>query len=288
MGNRRPCGSHVGNAAIGRRECHWPDHHPGVLRGWLRRSVGGVEQVRTGPYWGSFPKSFVDFQQTTGLGAYWYSSGGAADPYKPALPITVDTDPAVQPAPAAKLAASNRVYGKASKATLTLARPTGSTAAVTGKVTLTWPGVKQTLPLSGGKATFTLPKTLKPGSYPLKVAYPGNANYDGVEVAKLVTITKAGVAKPTWKVTTKPTPKKKGKATVTVKSKVNGAPATGKLTITLAKGSAKKQVTANLKNGKATVSLPKLAKGTWKVTLKYPGTATHQAANLPADLKVAG
>lgn len=40
-------------------------------------------------FWGSWPQSFVDFQQATGLGAYWYTSGGAADPKKVQDPISV-------------------------------------------------------------------------------------------------------------------------------------------------------------------------------------------------------
>ena len=40
-------------------------------------------------YWGSWPQSFVDFQIETGNGAYWYTSGGAADPKKPTAPLTV-------------------------------------------------------------------------------------------------------------------------------------------------------------------------------------------------------
>lgn len=67
--------------------------------------VSGVPQVR--PY-GAFPQSFVDFQSTLGTGAYWYSSGGAADPWKKALPMTIswagaDIAPPA-PAPAAPAA----------------------------------------------------------------------------------------------------------------------------------------------------------------------------------------
>jgi len=41
-------------------------------------------------YWGSWPQSFVDFQQHTGLGTYWYTSGGSsADAKKPQEPISV-------------------------------------------------------------------------------------------------------------------------------------------------------------------------------------------------------
>jgi hypothetical protein len=40
-------------------------------------------------YWGSFPQSFVTFQQLTGQGSYWYTSGGSRDAAKPALPLAV-------------------------------------------------------------------------------------------------------------------------------------------------------------------------------------------------------
>lgn len=40
-------------------------------------------------HWGAWPQSFVDFQSATGLGDYWYSSGGAADARKPQDPVTV-------------------------------------------------------------------------------------------------------------------------------------------------------------------------------------------------------
>ncbi|GMA32773.1 hypothetical protein [Litorihabitans aurantiacus] len=59
----------------------------------------GVNQVRTGSAWGAFPQSFVDFNGKTGQAAYWYSSGGAADPKKPAKPIDVAWEIATTPEP---------------------------------------------------------------------------------------------------------------------------------------------------------------------------------------------
>ncbi|SJM50641.1 hypothetical protein [Gulosibacter sp. 10] len=59
-------------------------------------------QIRSGDTWGSFPQSFVDFNVLTGQAAYWYSSGGAADPKKPAEPFEVSyelsTEPIADPA----------------------------------------------------------------------------------------------------------------------------------------------------------------------------------------------
>jgi len=46
-------------------------------------------QTTTGAAWGSFPQSFVDFQNLTGQSSYWYSSGGSRDAAKPAAPLTV-------------------------------------------------------------------------------------------------------------------------------------------------------------------------------------------------------
>lgn len=46
-------------------------------------------QKRQGDNWGSFPKEFVDFATETGSGPFWYSSGGASDPMKVALPVSV-------------------------------------------------------------------------------------------------------------------------------------------------------------------------------------------------------
>jgi hypothetical protein len=51
--------------------------------------AGQVQQLRSGEGWGAWPQAFVDFQVQTGLGSYWYSSGGAADPYKVPAPIVV-------------------------------------------------------------------------------------------------------------------------------------------------------------------------------------------------------
>lgn len=48
-----------------------------------------VTQVTSGPSWGSFPQSFINYQVSSGSGAYWYSSGGAADAHKVAKPVAI-------------------------------------------------------------------------------------------------------------------------------------------------------------------------------------------------------
>ena len=68
-----------------------------------RAGDGNTPQDRTEAEWGSFPKSWVDFNVKTGQSSYWYSSGGIADARKPALPLTIAFDnsfqvPATEPA----------------------------------------------------------------------------------------------------------------------------------------------------------------------------------------------
>ena len=49
----------------------------------------GVQQVRYGKHWGAWPQSFVTYQQRTGQGSYWYSSGGQTDVHKVPLPVQI-------------------------------------------------------------------------------------------------------------------------------------------------------------------------------------------------------
>ena len=50
---------------------------------------GQPDQNKEKEGWGSFPKSWVDFNVLTGQTQYWYTSGGAADPRKKPTALTV-------------------------------------------------------------------------------------------------------------------------------------------------------------------------------------------------------
>ena len=66
------------------------------------------------------------------------------------------------------------------------------------------------------------------------------------------------------------------KVTITAPS---GKPtATGKVTIKLKNGSTTKTVTGKLSHGTLIVTVPKLAAGTWKVAISWPGNSTYLAA----------
>ena len=174
-------------------------------------------------------------------------------------------------------AVTSSAYGKAVKVTVKVTDSAGKSAA--GKVTLAGAGSTRSATLSSGQVVFTLPASLAVRSYSLKATYAGSANVAGATATRTLTITKGKVSRVAAKVTTKPTSKAKGKATVTVTTPAGLVQATGKVTLTVSKGGRSTSTTATLVGGKATLTLPKLAKGTWKLSVKYLGSTTYAAAS---------
>jgi LPXTG-motif cell wall-anchored protein len=123
---------------------------------------------------GAFPQSFVDFQQLTGEGPYWYSSG-SSDQDKRALPLTV-AYPTVLVAPATSAVVTSAPTTVSTPASVTSATttpatstpaPTASSAATSCDVTngvrggaLTW-GFKKSFRayIAGGGAANTIGAT---------------------------------------------------------------------------------------------------------------------------------
>ncbi|WP_110206329.1 Ig-like domain repeat protein [Nocardioides daejeonensis] len=99
-----------------------------------------------------------------------------------------------------------------------------------------------------------------------------------------------GLAKNVGKVKSKvkkaPTTKKAGKLEVTLKGH-ELVTATGKVKVTLKKGKATKKANGTLnKKGIVKIKLPKLAKGKWKLTVKYAGDANYKSASKTGKVKV--
>lgn len=175
-------------------------------------------------------------------------------------------------------AVKTSTYGKAVKVTVKVTNANGK--AVTGKVTLTGAGAARTATLtSTGQAVVTLPASLAVKSYALKATYAGTANVAASSATAALKVTQGKVSKVATKVTKAPTTKKGGKATVTVTAPKGLATVTGKVKVTLSNGKIKATETFTLKSGKATFTLPKLPKGTWKVSVKYTGSTTYAAAS---------
>lgn len=60
---------------------------------YLGVTLTSVEgQVTSGVNWGAFPDDFVAYHVASGQAAYWYSSGGSADPKKIAAPLSIEWD----------------------------------------------------------------------------------------------------------------------------------------------------------------------------------------------------
>lgn len=171
-------------------------------------------------------------------------------------------------------------YGTAGSVAVTVA-PASGEATPTGTVRLLLGGqALSTATLSAGKASLAVPRTLVPGARSLRVAYDGvpDAFDPSASAAKAFTVAKGTPSRPVLKVTKKPTAKKAGAASVTVGTPAGLAKAAGQGTLSLVKGKTVKKVAVTVKNGVATVKLPKLPKGTWTATFGYAGDASYLSA----------
>jgi hypothetical protein len=171
-----------------------------------------------------------------------------------------------------------------------------------------------TTAVSSDAASFTLP-ILAAGTYDFSLSYAGDDQIAGfTETGSLtvspaevgppaepvvtppvvvpapatpITITRVKASKVAGAVSKAPTSRKAGKYKVTITTPAGLSKATGKVTIKLKKGKATKTITGTLKGGTVTVSVPKLARGTWKVTVSWPGDSTYLAGSATgASIKV--
>jgi hypothetical protein len=312
----------------------------------------GTAQATSGASWGSFPQSYIDFQQLTGQSSYWYSSGGARDAAKPAAPLTVGLSIA---GPAPTVTVSESAIAQGDTATITVsgrnfdpAIATGSRPPLAGKPSGTYiafgkyADVWKPSESAAASARSNLGSATKWAVLAADTATIGGPNAGAVELGAdgsfttELTIDKAaldttatattlknygiytypggGATQPAYETytpltfgstqppvveppvvtppaaqpvapskvsvkrgsTTKPTTKRTGRTSITV-SAANGAAVTGKAVVTFKKkGKKSKTKTVTVRNGKAAVTIPKLAKGTWAVAVKFAGTASFQ------------
>jgi hypothetical protein len=193
-------------------------------------------------------------------------------------------------------------YGTAPKIRIAIANDYGRVP--TGNVSLV---VKQggttvasaSTAVANDAASFTLP-ILGPGTYEYTLSYPGDDQILAFTETGSLTVSPAQ-ASPGPPASTPPTPiavarikaskvagvvskaptsGKAGKYKVTITTPNGGSAATGKVKIKLKKGKVTKTITGKLARGTVTVSLPKLARGTWKVTISWPGDSSYLAASV--------
>lgn len=164
--------------------------------------------------------------------------------------------------------AASSPYGAARTATVkvTGASPTGTVTAKIGSSVVGTGTLKDT-----GVATIVIRNNINPApNRPVVYSYPGDAKNQASSVTKTLTVTPATVGI-TDKVTKTPTSKKTGKVTITVASKASALKPVGKVKVSFKKSgkSTKATGTGTLSSGVRSLTVPKLAKGTWKMYVKY-------------------
>jgi len=165
-------------------------------------------------------------------------------------------------------------YGRGGGATIRVTNAAG--LPVTGTVTVSGAGAPQTVNVSGGSATIALGASLPTGSHTLTATYSGSTALKPSSSAAGYGVAKGKTKRPAFKVSKAATSKKKGKATVTVSAPSGLAKASGKVTVTI-KGKSNKTIKTTLSGGKKSITLPKLKKGTYKVTVSYAGDKNYVA-----------
>lgn len=184
-------------------------------------------------------------------------------------PLDLDFAPLMSTSTTTADGATSKVFGTTSTLTATVNGP--------GSVTLTGVGAAQTLPLSGGKATFSVPASLPAGSYTATFAYSGGSYSAPSQTTRSLTVTKATPQlSGTWK--KKPTTKKRGKLVIDAAGPASVSAPSGEVVVKVSRQGVKHKLTATLVDGKVKVKLPKLAVGTWKVKVTYPGATDYLGA----------
>lgn len=189
-------------------------------------------------------------------------------------------------ASAAVVSPSTTVYGKAAKVTVHVTGPGGTpsgTVRVTDGTTLVGSAT-----LAGGKAVATLRTSLAVGSHKFTVSYSGDKTFassaDTVALKVVKTTSKTKVSVTPKRITTKTKPlvtakvatvKPSGSVVIKVTHKVRGKVRT----VT----SHRVSVTAK---GAASLRLPKLAAGTYTVTVSYAGSTTATGSSAKTTITV--
>jgi ABC-type phosphate transport system substrate-binding protein len=192
-----------------------------------------------------------------------------------------DAETTVRTTSAISVGSAAATYGQGTNIPV---RVTAEGAAAAGTVTVNAGGVVSTVGLSGGSATVAVPSTLAAGTYGVSVTYSGNAATSPSSASGTLSISRTGSA------TTLKLAKKKAKAgktlktTVTVKVASSSLPASGKVTL---KVGSKTIGRGTVKNGKVTITLKKLKKGSYAIKATFAGNANvNGSASKAVRLKV--
>lgn len=237
-------------------------------------SAGAIELTNAGTFTTTMTFSKAELDAISGLtedhthyGIYTYPAGGAKNTeWELVQPLTFTTAPPTVTTTSVRVSATT--YGRSAVATVTV-----SPRSATGTVTLKAAAREYTRTLSGGKAAFTLPPTLTPGSYLLAASYAGGGIHARSTGTTKLAVSKAHAAV-TAKITKKPTSRKSGRIRVTLAGPKAAAKPSGTVTVRFTKGKKSYLVTATV-NGSRAISVPKRARGTWTVSVRYSGDSRY-------------
>ncbi|MCL3837401.1 Ig-like domain repeat protein [Aeromicrobium duanguangcaii] len=185
---------------------------------------------------------------------------------------------AVSTTTSVKLSRTSQVFGSTPATVTATVSGAGAQGTVTFRAGSTV--LKAGVPVKGGKATLTLPKTLAVKTYAIRAEFVPSSTATTGSTSSAVTLK---VVKATAKV--KVSAKKvkasaRAKVTVTVSAK--GTTPTGKVTVKV-NG---KSVKGTLKKGKVTVTLPKLKAGKHTVKVTYAGSAKVAGKSTKTTIRV--
>lgn len=164
------------------------------------------------------------------------------------------------------LPASAPTYGQGGDIKVSVSSTVTATGSVSIKV---GSAAARTVPLSAGKASLAISKTLKVGSYPVVVTYPGSAIHAPSSKTATLVI-KQGKLSATETFPSTVAKGKRAKGTVKVKLINSSIVPTGKIVI---KRKWKVLAAAWLRNGQVTITLPALVRGMNELTINHAGTS---------------
>ncbi|MWV31754.1 PQQ-dependent sugar dehydrogenase [Rathayibacter iranicus] len=183
------------------------------------------------------------------------------------------------------LSAPRVTFGAPGEATVTV---TGEGGTPSGEVVLFEGGTELgRTALKEGKATFALPQTLGAGTHTLRVAYGADGTYKASEGTARLIVSKAASV---LTATVAPNPVKPGaSAQVTIGAETaTGVAGTGQVSVMVKRNlSTVAMLTGTLdESGNVVVTLPKLAAGSYKLTVTHSATANTTAASTLLNLTV--
>ncbi|MDO9456735.1 Ig-like domain repeat protein [Nocardioides sp.] len=212
--------------------------------------------------WGSWPAAFVNAMPASVSPHFYSSSCGGLNDNKPPLPVDVDLGLTGQIATTTAVSAPSTRFGQVATATVTVSGTTTGTVAVRSGSTELGRAI-----LTDGRATVALGRRAV-GRHPLTATYFGGVATTPSTGATTLVVAKAASAT-ALAVVTKPTRTRAGSARVTVTSPTTTP--TGRATIRVGKGAqVVRTLTGALRSGRATVVVPRLAKGRYQLVASPP------------------